>query len=56
MTVGDGMAMIACAIGLVGTMWAVAWSSVRLAAIRAEALRRLGDDRTGAVTTRRARA
>lgn len=43
MTTGDGLAMIAGALIIVGWGWAAAWSSVRHAAIRAEALRRLGD-------------
>ncbi len=53
MTVGDGMACIAGALIFVGTAWAVAWSSVRSAAIRAEALRNLSAPTWTTKTVRR---
>lgn len=60
MTTGDGLAMIAGALILVAIVWAVAWTSVRNAAIRAEALRRLGESawttRAKAASARRGRA
>lgn len=43
MTTGDGLACLAGALVFIGAVWAAAWSSVRNAAIRAEALRRLGE-------------
>lgn len=50
MTTGDGLAMIAGALVIVGWGWAAAWSSVRHAAIR-----RLGEGawQTKTTTTRR---
>lgn len=58
MTTGDGLAVLAGALVLGhGVVWAAAWSSVRNAAIRAEALRRLGDGAwTAKGTTARRRA
>ncbi len=56
MTVGDGVATIGYALAGVGIAWAVAWASVRHAAIRAETLRRLGEPTwqvKGATATRR---
>lgn len=53
MTTGDGLGAIAAALAAVGVAWAVAWSSVRLAAIRDEALRRLGEPTWTTKTTRR---
>lgn len=43
MTPGDGLACLAIALAAVGMAWAVAWCAVRTAAIRDEALRRLGE-------------
>lgn len=50
MTTGDGLAMIAGALVLVAIVWATAWASVRNAAIRAEATKRVVE------ATRRGRA
>jgi hypothetical protein len=41
-TVGDGLAIIGVSLAFVGIAWAVAWASVRSAAIRAEALGKIG--------------
>lgn len=43
MTIGDGIACLAMALAVVSLAWAAAWSAVRSAAIRDEALRRLGE-------------
>ncbi len=55
MTTGDGIALLACAITAVGLAWAAAWGAVRGMAIRAEALRRLGEHAwtTSKTTTKR---
>lgn len=50
MTVGDGIASLALALAAVGMSWAAAWASVRNAAIRAEATKRVVE------ATRRGRA
>ncbi len=42
MTIGDGLACISAAIGVVGVTWAAVWHSVRSTAIRTEALRNIG--------------
>lgn len=51
MTIGDGLCALALAVAAVGMSWAGAWASVRSAAIRAEATKRVVD-----ATARRARA
>lgn len=43
LSTGDGLALIAAALAAVGMSWAAAWSTVRSMAIRADALRRLGE-------------
>lgn len=58
MSTGDGLAVIGAAVASVGVTWAACWATVRSMAIRAEALRRLGDGawQTKTTTTKRARA
>lgn len=56
MTVGDGLAVVGAALGAVGISWAVAWATVRSAAIRAEAMAKIGSAAwTTKTTTRQAR-
>ncbi len=43
MSTGDGLACVAMALAAVGMSWAGAWAAVRNTAMRAEALRRLGE-------------
>ena len=53
MTTGDGIACLSLALVIVGTAWAAAWGTVRSMAIRAEALRRLGEGAWSFKTTTR---
>ncbi len=53
MTTGDGLCCLSAAVAIVGGAWAVAWGTVRSQAIRAEALRRLGEGAWTAKTTKR---
>lgn len=58
MTTCDGLACLSLALVVVGFAWDAAWASMRNAAIRAEALRRLGEPtwRAKTMTTRRAKS
>lgn len=57
MTTGDGIFALALAGMTTGVAWAVAWTMVRLATIRAEILRRLGEPTWQQTkTTKRGRA